>query len=71
MPKQKNGHVLKFEDGTYFIEQEPFTTVHLDEAEIYYKYFDLMEAQARALRNTEHEARMVKVTFSITDISEQ
>lgn len=70
MPKQKNGHVLKFEDGRYFIEQEPFTTVHLDEAEIYYKYFDLMEAQARALRNTGNEARMVKVSFSITDISE-
>lgn len=69
MARQRTGHVLQFEDGSYVLEQEPFCTPLLDEAEIYFKYFDLMEAQARATRNTGREAKMVKVFFTITDIS--
>jgi hypothetical protein len=66
MSKQRNGHVLKLSDGSYFIEEAPYKTDKLDEAEIYFKYFDLIEAQARAQRNTGLDAQMQRITFIIT-----
>ncbi|MFD0620777.1 MULTISPECIES: hypothetical protein [Paenibacillus] len=69
MSNKKTGHVLKFEDGQYYIEVEPYVTPNLDEAEIYFKYFDLMEAQARALRLTGHPVQMTKISFRIADIT--
>jgi hypothetical protein len=33
MSKIRNGHVLRLEDGHYYIEEAPFTTPKLDEAE--------------------------------------
>lgn len=70
MSKKRNGHVLKLEDGSFFIEEAPYSTASLDEAEIYFKYFDLLEAQARAKRNTGMEAAMFRITFVITLLPE-
>ncbi|UHA74991.1 hypothetical protein [Paenibacillus sp. 481] len=70
MSKQRTGHVLKFEDGRYYVEEQPYYTAKLDEAKIYNKYFDLMEAQAAALRLTGSPVSMVAVSFRICDIAE-
>lgn len=71
MPRVRNGHVLKYEDGQYFIEAAPFITAKLDEAELYFKYFDLMEAQARALQATGKTVHITAVGFTIRDIDER
>lgn len=70
MSRTKTAHVLKFADGRYFIEEAPYSTPQLEGAEIYYKYFDLLEAQARALRHTEENATIVRITFTVADIAE-
>jgi hypothetical protein len=70
MPRTRNGHVLKFEDGYYFIEDAPFKAPYLEDADIYTKYFDLLEAQARAKRNTQMDAEMVRISFRIAEAAE-
>lgn len=66
----RNGHVLKLEDGSYYIEETPFKTSKLEDAQLYFKYFDLMEAQARAKMNTNMESSMQRLSFTITIVSE-
>ncbi|GAA3406003.1 hypothetical protein ACFFNY_25865 [Paenibacillus hodogayensis] len=70
MSRIRNGHVLKLADGSFFIEEAPYRTEVLEEAEIYYKYFDLMEAQGRANMRTGLESTMQRVSFTITLVSE-
>lgn len=70
MSRTKTAFVLKFADGRYFIEENPFAVLQLEEAEIYYKYFDLLEAQARALRHTGENPVIVRITFTVADIAE-
>ncbi|RKN84463.1 hypothetical protein [Paenibacillus ginsengarvi] len=66
----RNGHVLKLEDGSYYIEEAPFKTSKMEDAQLYFKYFDLMEAQARAKMNTNMESSMQRVSFTITILPE-
>ncbi|GGG13460.1 hypothetical protein [Paenibacillus abyssi] len=68
MAKIRTGHVLKFEDGTYYIEESPFITPNLEDAELYFKYFDIMEAQQRADRNTQRNTEMLRIEFQVTYI---
>lgn len=71
MAKTRTAHVLKLANGHYYMEEAPYATASIDEAEIYFKYFDLLEAQARAKRNTQLEANMQRISFTITIISDQ
>lgn len=66
----RNGHVLKLEDGSYYIEEAPFNTSKMEDAQLYFKYFDLMEAQARAKMNTNMESSMQRLSFTITIVPE-
>lgn len=68
MPRIRKSHVLRYDDGQFFIEAAPFVTANLDEAELYFKYFDLMEAQTRALQATGKSVQITAVRFTITDI---
>ncbi|MFK7691972.1 hypothetical protein [Paenibacillus sp. HJGM_3] len=70
MPRTKTAHVLKFADARYFIEEAPFAVASLEEAEIYYKYFDLLEAQQRAVRHTGENPAIMRITFTVADIAE-
>lgn len=70
MAKVRKGHALQLEDGSFYIEEAPYTTAKIEDAEIYFKYFDLLEAQARAKRNTQQEATMFRVAFTIAIVPE-
>lgn len=70
MAKIRTGHVLQLADGDYFIEEAPYRTAVLEDAEIYYKYFDLTEAQARAKMRTGLDTTFRRVTFAITLLNE-
>jgi hypothetical protein len=65
MSKIRTAHVLQLRDGTYYIEEPPYAAARIDEAEIYFKYFDLLEAQARAKRNTQLDTDIVRISFRI------
>ncbi|MEF3304998.1 hypothetical protein [Paenibacillus sp. GYB003] len=70
MSKLRHGHVLRLEDGSYFIEEAPHSTRILEDAQLYFKYFDLMEAQARAKQHTGMESVMQRVAFTIAIVDE-
>ncbi|MBD8499337.1 hypothetical protein [Paenibacillus arenosi] len=71
MSIERNGHVLKYEDGRYYIEEAPYATEKLDEAKIYTKYFDLVEAQGAALRHTGETVKITAVSFYVCNIAEK
>ncbi|CAM4460353.1 hypothetical protein [Paenibacillus tarimensis] len=67
MARIRKGHVLRFNDGCFYIEEAPHKVSQLEDAEVYFKYFDLLEAQERVRRHTGESAEIAAVTFTIAN----
>ncbi|PZD97401.1 hypothetical protein DNH61_03375 [Paenibacillus sambharensis] len=67
MSRVRKGYVLRYADGCFFIEEAPYKVSQLGDAEVYFKYFDLLEAQERVKRQTGESAEIAAVTFTIAN----